>query len=210
MKLSNKYTLRKIVSDEDFIQVEKLWKSKNTLMRQSVPFSITDTVRLGNIVGSFLNNEVVATGRYSLWKDLPCYQIGSIFIKPGLINNFSSPENPSIDIVDHILELMENQNFYSWYYVRPLVKAYARIQDSNYNLYEKHDFLKKTQLGYRYNRYIEEIITPGSLSKFDAFNRSLIGNRTWDNPIMIVKCCLKDEHRNIKEKFLNGAKNESV
>jgi hypothetical protein len=195
------YFIKKIETDDEYDRVEYLWKSRNSLMKNPLPSHSIDNIRDGIIIAAFLENEIVGTMRYFIWKNIPCYQIGGLCVKPGLIKTFSNLNNPINFIMDYVLEGIEKQHLYTWYYVRPIKKVYAQVQSTNYNLFAKHDFLNQTLLGKRYIRFIEEVVLPGNKSKYESFNKSLIGNQTWNNPVMIVKCSLDDKYRSNKMFF---------
>ena len=159
-------------------------------MRQPNHGTLLDQIKDGCIVGAYLEKELVGTLKYMKWNGLPYYSIGALYIKPGLIPryDFSNPDNPITYITDFILNSLENQGFYNWYYVRTLGKGYAKIQR------EGHDLLNQTELGYRYRRDVEEIVPAFTEPKFQLHSK-LMGHRKWARPVMIIKCSLENQFR---------------
>lgn len=193
------YTIKYIETDQEFLDVSELWKSKDTLMFQDLGDEhFAYNIKTGKIVGAYDGSTLVGTLKFSIWGDLPYYSIGGLYIKTGLIKfyRFKDPLNPITYITDFILRDMEAKGYLNWYYTRVLKKGYARIQaDGN-------DLLTCTTLGHRYRRDIEEIIMPGEKSKFMVHN-ALILNRTWLKPIMVIKCCLDNQYREHGDIFNN-------
>jgi hypothetical protein len=205
----NNYTICEIQTDNQFNDVINLWSSRKTIMRQGDNWSsLIDNIRAGTIVGAYNGSELVGTLKYSKWAGLPYYTISALYIKPDTVKryDFSDANNPITYITDYILEKLENENYYTWYYIRILGKAYAKIQK------EKNDLLNQTKLGYRYRRDIEEIVQPNTQSAFPVHNL-ILGSTTWARPVMIVRCSLENQYRkteNIFEteiEFLNAKKN---
>jgi hypothetical protein len=200
------YLIKQIETLEEYAEVEELWNSKNKLMREE-GVSLVKHLPLFKVVGAFLNNELVATLKYHYWDNFPYYSIGALYTKSGLVNlyDFSNPNNPIPYIADFILDKLESEGYYTWYYVRTLGKAYARIQQNN------HDLLSCTKLGHRYRRDIEEVILPNEISKFKIHN-NLILNKQWTRPMVVVRCSLDNQYRpngdifNNEFNFLKNAK----
>lgn len=194
------YTVRDIVTDADMKQVREMWKKHSRLMRTYVeePASFTG----GTIVGAFdANDELAGTLRHYSWGGTPFYSIGSLYIRPGLLEryDFSLPDNPIPPILDSIIELKEEQQFYSWYYTRAMGPGYAKLQESG------KDLLSWTKLGKRYERFVNEIVRPGTRSKIPAHD-SLLTERIWSKPIMVVHCVLRNEFRPFGDALVNEMK----
>lgn len=183
------YLIKQIETPEDYAEVEELWSSKNKLMREEGA-SMVKYLPLFKVVGAYLNGELVATLKYHYWNNFPYYSIGALYTKSGLVNlyDFSNTTNPIPYITDFILKKLESEGYYTWYYVRTLGKAYARIQQNN------HDLLSCTTLGYRYRRDIEEVILPNQTSKFKIHNNLML-NKTWSRPMVVVRCSLDNQYR---------------
>lgn len=187
------YNYRLVETTDDFQKVSDLWKSKTTLMRQTVDSTEFD-LRRGKIAGAFTSDdELVGTLRSVNWMEptgLPFHSMGGFYLKTGLVKqlNFSSEVNPTGKLLDMLLEYQESRNIYNWYYVRPIAAAYAKIRaDGN-------ELLAHSELGKRYRRDVEEVVLPGQRSKFRMHNLLLL-NKTWTRPMMVIKCCLENKYR---------------
>ena len=204
------YVIKQVETVEDRAEVEQLWNSKNKLMREEGA-SMVEHLPLFEVVGAYLNGELVATLKYHYWNNFPYYSIGALYTKSGLVNlyDFSNSTNPIPYITDFILKKLESEGYYTWYYVRTLGKAYARIQQNN------HDLLSCTTLGHRYRRDIEEVILPNQTSKFKIHNNLML-NKTWSRPMVIVRCSLENQYRpngdifNNEFDFLKNAKENTT
>jgi hypothetical protein len=183
------YLIKQIKTDIEYAEVKNLWNSKTKLMREEKAKTIQPHP-LPNVVGAYKDGELVATLAYHYWDNLPYYSIGELYTKTGLVNcyDFSNTSNPITYITDFILSKLESENYFTWYYARTLGKVYARIQQNN------HDLLACTNLGYRYRRDIEEVILPNDSSKFKVHN-SLILNKKWARPTVVVRCTLENQYR---------------
>lgn len=191
------YTFRDIESDADYQLVADLWNSHSRMMR--CEYNVSDlSTKGGHIIGTFVDNELVATLRYHEWVELPVYYMGSLFTKKGLLPlyDFSLKDNPIVTMTDMILERMEAKQFYTWYYVRAMAKGYARIEKNG------HDLLSQTRLGGRYDRFVQEVVKAGDRSVHAAHHR-MASNNVWDRNVMIVQCNLRNEHRVWGDVFKN-------
>lgn len=209
--MKNLYNIKVIKTKDEYNDVWELWSSRSKVMRHKQSFPFLKDIDYGTIVGAYQDNSLVGTLKYTKWKGLPFYSMGSLFIKKNLIPryDFSNPINPLISITDFILRSLEEEEFYNWYYVRALGKAYAKIEKDD------HDLLSCTELGPRYHRFVEELILPGTRSKNVLYDK-MAGSNFWDNPIMIVKCSLDNQYRKHGDvfktelNFLNAKKNTTT
>jgi hypothetical protein len=188
------YNIKFAETDEEYRQVAELWSSKTTLMRHSIDGALDQDVRRGKIAAALTaEGEVVGTLRSISWIEnigLPFYSIGGFYLKTGLVKqlNFSSQSNPTGAMLDLLLAHEESRGFYNWYYIRPLGKAYSKIREDG------NELLAHSKLGVRYRRDVEEVVLPGQRSNFRMHNNLLL-NRTWQRPMMIIKCSLENKYR---------------
>jgi hypothetical protein len=102
--------------------------------------------------------------------------------------------------MDFILDEQEKNKKYTWYYNRSLSNGYHKLQ------LEEKDLLRNCMYGwdetrqqYRYERFIEEVVTAGNLPYYPA--HKTLQSKIFDNDYMIVKCCLKNEYRDTPNYF---------
>lgn len=194
------YEIRSMTADE-LPQVKKLYMSHTRLQRGKYnrhESDIDEWIKSGlTVVGAMHSGELIAFMTYKLLAAIPTCRIGNIYIKLGYKNSyhFDDDTHPVPKILDYILELMENEKYYTWIYSRANIPVYEKLEQRN------QDLLYCTKYGYdvekhqyRYNRYIDEIIPPYGKSKYDAYNK-LFGLGQYENEVVIFNCCLKPEYR---------------
>jgi hypothetical protein len=188
----------------DYGQYKDLWTSVKKVMRTPVERSESDfytelsnTVKYGELWGAFDRGELLAVAKLFRWKKLPYYNITGWLMKRTVMYryDFADGKNPLMHVTDRVIANMESQRFYTWYYARAISPGYRRLVNKN------SDVLKVSPLGwdkekqqYRYDRFIEEIVSPGTLPRCDAYSE-MIDNRIYKVNVMIVKCSLKSEYR---------------
>jgi len=188
------YNIKFAETDDEFNKVAELWASKTTLMRHTIDTPPDQDVRRGKIAAAFSEDgELVGTLRSIAWTEnlgLPFYSIGGFYLKTGLVTqlNFANQANPTGAMLDLLLAHEESKGLYNWYYIRPLGKAYSKIREDG------NELLAHSKLGVRYRRDVEEVVLPGQRSNFRMHNNLLL-NRTWQKPMMIIKCCLENKYR---------------
>lgn len=203
-----KYTVRKLESTNDFIEANSIFKSHKKLMRSYFDRTGKQIENLddhkNNYFGCFYEEKLVAFLRVTFWNVLPVYQVGNMNIKSGTIPlyDFKNPNHPIIPIMNYILNLSEEKNYYTWYYNRSLSPGYHKLQLEGKDLLRNcslgYDDVKKT---YRYDRFIEEIVEAGNRPKFEVHKN--MQPYIFDKDYMIIKCCLKNEYRSLKNYFDN-------
>ena len=202
------YEIRELSTDQEFQDAKILWESSSKMMRQEHTNSFETTVL---IVGAFKDNELIGTLRCVKWDTMPYYSIGGLYIKPNTVfrYDFSDEKNPITYLTDYILSKMESEDRYEWYYVRVLGKAYAKIQQGG------NDLLNKTKLGHRYHRFVEKIFEPGEEPVYST-HKALMGNKSWNRHVLLVKCSLDNQYRkngdifSSEMSFLENAKKSSA
>lgn len=203
------YTVRYLSTDQEFIEAEQIFKSHVKVMRNHYDRSSEELAdkNAPNIkfVGCFIDDgSLVAFLKIVIWEKLPTYVVGNMNIKRTFLQryDFSNHQHPIIPIMDFILNDQEKAKRYTWYYNRSLTGGYHKLQ------LEGKDLLKNCTLGwddikhqYRYERFIEEVVTAGNLPVFAA--HKLLQNKVFGTDYMIVKCCLKNEYRDTPDYFDN-------
>ena len=170
------YEIRPITTDE-WTQAKELYMQHSKLQRGKILKADSDLdiwfAQGVTIVGAFSNSELVAFMTYKLLAQLPITRIGNIYIRPGLSNLyfFNDPTHPIPKILDFILNISESMGYHTWMYSRANMEVYSKLEEKNQDLLRccslGYDIEKKQ---YRYDKYIEELIPPHGVSKFDGHN----------------------------------------
>lgn len=202
------YAINYLTTIEHFSEAEKIYQSHNKVMRSNYDRSnesLADTNSPNvKFVGYFIEEKLIAFLKIVIWDKLPVYVVGNMNIKKSFLQryDFSNHMHPIIPVMDFILTEQEQNDRYTWYYNRSLTDGYHKLQ------LEGKDLLKNCILGwdgkkgqYRYDRFIEEVVTAGNLPVWPV-HKSL-QNKIFDNDYMIVKCCLKNEYRRTVDYFDN-------
>lgn len=206
------YSIRKIETLEDINQFRDLWCERSKRMKTPVEDQIKEFekgMRAGVPVGAFdQNNILVGALRYRRLVQLPYMFLYNVHIKKDTLKryDFTDDNNPITPILDYILETAENDNIYTWYYIRALSKGYYKLYKEGKDLLtQSNKFFDKESQKFRYERYIEEIIPSGEMSKYPGV-RSWTGDSVWKPNVALFKCVLKNEYRVNGDLFDNELK----
>jgi len=183
------YTLRRAETEDDFKQVKRLWTVHARLMRTKVP-ERTD-LDVGFIECAFRGDDLVATMRHHDWDGMQMYSIDSIYVKPGEMTYYAAlpgQNNPISPLIDHIVGAREAAGQFTWWYSRAIAPGYTKMHRNGYS------FMGASRLGHRYQKFLMEIVPAGQRSTVTTHD-TLLGARTYDKDVMVVMCCLKNEHR---------------
>lgn len=200
------YEVTYLTTSEQFDEAEKIYQSHDKVMRSdydrsSEPLADKNVPNV-KYVGCYHDGSLVAFLKVVLWDKLPVFVVGNMNIKKTFLQryDFSNHKHPIIPIMNFILAEQEASKRYTWYYNRSLTNPYHKLQ------LEGKDLLKNCDLGwdhdkqqYRYERFIEEIVTAGNLPHYPVHKS--FQNKIFDTDYMIVKCCLKNEYRDIPDYF---------
>jgi hypothetical protein len=202
------YHIEYLTTDEHFKEAEEIYKSHRKVMRNLYDRSgaVLENTHANNVkfVGCFAEGLLVAFLKLTFWDKLPVYIVGNMNIKKSFLHryDFTNTQHPIIPVMDFILAEQEKNKKYTWYYNRSLSNGYHKLQ------LEGKDLLRNCRYGwdattqqYRYERFIEEVVTAGNLPHYPAYKS--LQNKIFDNDYMIVKCCLKNEYRHTLNYFDN-------
>lgn len=143
--------------------------------------------------GAFDDNDVlIAVVQARRWQRLPCYSITKYYSKPGYMTLFSWKNNPAVPITEMIIDLMEKEGRFTWYYVRSIEDWPEKLRIKGNDFFSVSDKCKK------YTRYIEEIIKKNTSSVYEGHSS---GRPEWKLDLIMVKCCLKNQFRPFEYKF---------
>lgn len=200
------YQVRYLTTETDFAEANDIFKSHKKVMRDNFDRS-NDSINSNldpnaKFLGCYFEGVLVAFLKVTFWDKLPVYVVGNMNIKKTFLQryDFSNHKHPIIPIMNFILAEQEANKRYTWYYNRSLEKSYHKLQ------FEGKDLLKNCVLGwdsnkqqYRYERFIEEVVTAGNLPVAPA--HKLLQGKVFNTDYMIVKCCLKNEYRDTPDYF---------
>ena len=200
------YEIKYLTTVEQFDEAEKIYQSYDKVMRSSYDRSNEPLADKSDpntkFIGCYYDGSLVAFLKIVVWDRLPVYVVGNMNIKKSFLQryDFSNHKHPIIPIMNFILSEQETNKRYTWYYNRSLTNSYHKLQ------LEGKDLLKNCDLGwdsskqqYRYERFIEEEVTAGNLPYHPA--HKTFQNKIFDTGYMIVKCCLRNEYRDIPDYF---------
>jgi hypothetical protein len=204
--MSSIYEVRYLTTPEQFDEAEQIYQSHDKVMRSAYDRSTEELADKSNsnvhFVGSYYEDSLVAFLKVVVWERMPVYIVGNMNIKKNTLQryDFTNHKHPIIPIMDFIIKEQESKKRYTWYYNRSLTNAYHKLQ------LEGKDLLKNCELGwdsvrqkYRYERFIEEVVTAGNLPHHSV--HKTFQNKIFDTDYMIVKCCLRNEYRDIPDYF---------
>lgn len=202
------YQVRYLTTDADFSEAEQIYQSHQKVMR-TVWDRSTETIKdkfNSNVkfIGCYIEDVLVAFLKIVIWEKLPAYTVGNMNIKKSFLQryDFSNHMHPIIPVMDFILKDQEQCNRYTWYYNRSLTNAYHKLQLEGKDLLRNCGFgWDNTQNQYRYDRFIEEVVTAGNTPTWPVYKS--FQNKIFDSDYMIVKCCLKNEYRHTDDYFDN-------
>lgn len=191
--MNKEYQIRLLQTDE-FDLVEQLAGETNSLMRNK-NFNKLPTTDSGIYCGTFnKTKELIAFIAVFRWKLLPYYTIGQYYSKPGLMNVFSWKNNPAIEMTEYIIDIMEKEGRYTWYYARSIEKWPTKLRIKG------NDFFSISKKCKTYVRYMEETIPKNTVSIHEGHRRQL-PEIAWPYDVIMVKCCLKNKFRPFAYKF---------
>lgn len=183
----------RILDHNELHLVQELAESTNSLMRNKN----YKELKAGNnsvYVGTFdANNFLIASVTAFKWK-MPYYTIAQYYSRPNSIKLFTWHNNPAIKMTEMLIELMEKEDRFTWYYSRSVEKWPRKLRIKG------NDFFSVSNKCKNYTRYIEEFIPKNTLSKYEA-HRKQLPTIPWPYDIIMVKCCLKNRCRPFEYKF---------
>jgi hypothetical protein len=195
----------KILDDSNFEEANAIFQDTRKVMRTRMtrdwPVSLTTENKVS--VGAFFEGQLLAFVQVTTWPSLPIYNIGNLNIRKGFSHryDFSNHSHPMIQIMNYIIREKESQGYYTWYYNRSLARPYHKLQLKGGDLLNNCEVgLDKVTNTYRYDRFIEEIVEPGSKAKY-KIHEQMQGDNIYDVGFMIVKCCLKPQYRKTPNYF---------
>ena len=194
-----------VLDDSVFDEADAIFQDTKKVMRTKMirdrPVSLTTDTKVS--VGAFSNNKLVAFVQVTTWPSLPIYTVGNLNIKTGVLHryDFSNHNHPMIQIMNHVIKEKESQGYYTWYYNRSLGRAYHKLQLKGGDLLNNCEmgFDKETNT-HRYERFIEEVVEPGTVAKHKT-HEQMQGNNVYDVGFIVFKCCLKPQYRSIPNYF---------
>lgn len=188
------YTIRIAETSSDYQKLFELWSSRDKLLRQvaneTVHSKFSSMLDGTNVCAFDEEDNIAASLKFKGWSNLPYYNVGRMYTRPGLINlyDFKNPVNPMAQILDFTLKLNETIGRYTWYYSRVVSKAYAKLEKNG------TDLLNCTTLGKKYDRVVETVIKPGEVPKY-IFFKQMMGFESSERPVAVVRCSLMNSHR---------------
>jgi hypothetical protein len=200
------YEIKILNSEDDFNQARDIVVSHEKILRHKV--EIEKDVLFRNIlnsnqhifVGAFKNNQIDAFMTYRFFNQLPVFQLGNLYTRRRVFKffKFSNSNNPIPKILDFILKDAEEKKYYTFYYSRANIEIYNKLIEMGEGIPQHSEFLyDRSKKQYRYNRYIEEIISPNSSSQYLLHTKMfLLG--LWSSELIIYKYSLKNEYRNFQ------------
>jgi hypothetical protein len=190
----NNDTCIRFLENDELHLVKQLAEETKSLMRQKNydQFGILEnTIYCGTFNK---DNELIASIAAIRWKMLPYYTITQYYAKPGVKSVFSWKNNPAVKMTDTIIDLMEKENRFTWYYSRSIEKWPRKLRIKG------NDFFSVSEKCKNYTRHIEEIVSKNTLSEYEGHGRQL-PKVAWPYDIIVVKCCLKNQFRPFEYKF---------
>lgn len=190
--MMKEYEVRQL-TENDADELEALVNSHKKLQR--VFFDMQELKvreKVTQYYGAWEDGELVACLRCIRMTHHASTYIGPWLVKQGVNNTFSwQPErSPARVLVAKVCADMEAEGRYTFWYNRSLEKWPEKFRHLG------RDFMNATGVTERYTRYVEEILEPGTRSKYHLHDAFLM-HREWPIRIMIAKFCLKSEFRNV-------------
>jgi hypothetical protein len=185
----------KELTESDYDQLRELVKIAPGVLRDKEfqpDASISE--RSGHMGAFTRDNVLVSSLSYFRFPSLPYYLVGQYVQKPGFMIRFSWKNNPAIKMMDMILDKMEAEERFTWYYTRSIMRWPAHMRKKG------NDFFSNSPRCQRYNRFLEEIIPAGQPTKFEL-HKKMIPSNVWKYDVIVVKCCLKNDFRPWKYVF---------
>jgi hypothetical protein len=187
------YNIR-LLDPSEFHLVKELAESTNSLMRNKNYKEIT-IVDHAVYSGAFdENGMLIASLAVFRWGIVPYYTIAQYYSKPGEMSVFSWKNNPAVAMAEFLIDIMEKENRFTWYYSRSIEEWPKKLRIKG------NDFFSVSEKCKQYNRYIEEIIPKNTKSKHEAHVRQL-PEVTWPHDLIVIKCCLKNKFRPFEYKL---------
>lgn len=175
-----------LAQEED--SVKRILLSQNSLMRVKGKLDVDeklDQLKGGNklIVGKYENETLVSFLSASIWPALPYYSVGHFCVEAKYQTYFSPAKSGLPDMLSFLLEYMEEQKRFTFYFSRATGKKWGmRIKSLE-------TFHSLCPIFERYDYAFEEIIPPNQLSKYEGHS-FLIGQKIWPIEIAIIRCTL--------------------
>lgn len=191
--MDKNYNIR-ILDPTELYLVNDLAALTNSLMRNK---NYND-LALGDdsvYVGTFDSDGcLIASMTAFRWNVVPFYTIAQYYSKPNTMKLFKWQNNPAVKMAEMLIELMEKENRFTWYYSRSIERWPGRLRIKG------NDFFSVSEKCKNYTRYIEEVIPKNTLSAHEAHRRQL-PPIPWPYDIIMVKCCLKNDLRSFEYKL---------
>jgi hypothetical protein len=196
------FKIKHLETRDEFMMMKEIYLS--SLLKSGINISNPDGFFYGfykfysfenKFVGAFDGDRLVASMRYYVSETSPSYFINAQFVDESMYSKFIiKQDHPSVPVINFIIEQMEKEKRYTWY-KSETIAGNAMFIKKNSDPLIYCDMGKDLETGAaRYDKYVDEIIEPGSRSQNSAFD-SLVYNRQWEYGLRVIQHCLKPEYR---------------